>query len=56
MVLAVGSAPTKKNACFRSETAKERLDLTSYMRYTNAKGRGPPWPTAVSIHITHITR
>ena len=34
--------PLLKNACFRSETVEKRLDLTSYMRYTDVEGRGPP--------------
>ena len=33
-----------------------KLDLTSYMSYNDAEGRGPPWPTAFNIIIAHIAR
>ena len=53
-VVRAAGPPLLKNACFRSETVEKRLDLTSYMRYVYAEGRKPPWPTADSIHMTHI--
>ena len=47
-----------ENSTFRQETAEKRLDLTrdltSYMSYANAEGRGSRSPTAYSIHIAHI--
>ena len=38
---------------FRPETTEERLDLTSYMTYTDDEGRGSPCPTTLRIRTTH---
>ena len=32
--------PLIENSAFRQETVEKRLDLTSYMSYTDAEGRG----------------
>ena len=41
---------------FRPKTAEEWLDLTSYMSYTDADGRGLPYRTALIIRTAHIAR
>ena len=48
--------PLIENSVFRQETVEERLDLTSYMSYMDAEGRGWLWPTALSIRIAHMAR
>jgi hypothetical protein len=40
----------------RPETTEKRLDLTGYMSYNDAEGRGPWWPTAFSIILAHMAR
>jgi hypothetical protein len=41
---------------FGPETVEKRLDLTSYMGYTYAEGRGSQSLTALIIRIAHIAR
>ena len=38
------------------ETTEKRLELTGYMSYNDAEGRGPWWPMAYSIILAHIAR
>ena len=56
MALLMGFPGTKKDNTFRLGTAGKRLDLTSYMSYNDAEGRGPGWPTAFSIISAYIAR
>ena len=45
-----------RNRAFGPETVEKRLDLTSYMGYTYAEGRGSQSLTALIIRIAHIAR